>query len=415
MRAWSRFCVLFSFFCIPASASTPLPTDEHGDYNGSDLIEWIKSHPEGDVHPSLRIGRERPGDPTSILGLFVSSDGDAIEKGDVIAQIPWSHLIHPDAKYDKRRKFFSCRAIYNLAKELRLGERSRRAPYVRYLLTQPRGIMPGEWTAAGKEFLAEVLGRGELPPYEETWRETFEETWIEGCSADEDDEIGRAAFWLATSRDEDTLMVPVYDMANHSNDPRRLNTRSFKPDAAGDPFRLVASARIPPGEQIFNSYNRCNQCSDVDEKSCDTFSHSRTPDLFANFGFVEDHPQNWEFDPSDDDEDSSDDDYEAEFEFCLERDPESGELEALWEDEDELPGGRGVAWLRTQYQRLAKIFGDKEKLEGELVRGGDDEGDDGERMTRWEWESIWRYHGALSQALDAVIQSTSKELEWDEL
>lgn len=53
--------------------------------------QWIKSHPEGDVHPSLRIGRERPGDETSLLGLFASSAPGArpIEKGDVIARIPW--------------------------------------------------------------------------------------------------------------------------------------------------------------------------------------------------------------------------------------------------------------------------------------------------------------------------------------
>ena len=50
-----------------------MTTDEYGDYNGLDLIEWIRFHPEGVIHPSLRIGRERPGDSTSMNGLFVSS------------------------------------------------------------------------------------------------------------------------------------------------------------------------------------------------------------------------------------------------------------------------------------------------------------------------------------------------------
>ena len=53
------------------------------------FIKWIRSHPDGDIHPSVRIGRERPGDPTSIIGLFVASDDKPIEKGDIIAQIPW--------------------------------------------------------------------------------------------------------------------------------------------------------------------------------------------------------------------------------------------------------------------------------------------------------------------------------------
>ena len=52
-------------------------------------MKWINSHPDGDIHPSVRIGRERPGDPTSIIGLFVASDAKPIEKGDIIAQIPW--------------------------------------------------------------------------------------------------------------------------------------------------------------------------------------------------------------------------------------------------------------------------------------------------------------------------------------
>ena len=55
------------------------------------ITQWIRSHEEGIIHPSVRIGRERPGDPTSINGLFVSLAPDAkpIEKDEVIAQIPW--------------------------------------------------------------------------------------------------------------------------------------------------------------------------------------------------------------------------------------------------------------------------------------------------------------------------------------
>ncbi|KAL7535544.1 hypothetical protein ACHAXR_006559, partial [Thalassiosira sp. AJA248-18] len=385
-----RLLTILSLYFIQAVASSPLPTDEHGDYNGNDLIEWIKSHPEGDIHPSLRIGRERPGDPTSILGLYVSSssspDAKPIEKGDVIAQIPWDHMIHPDGKY-KKHKFFSCRAIYNIAKELKLGDKSTRAPYVRYLLTQPRGSMPGEWTKAGQDFFSEVLGHGDLPPYEDTWRSHFEDEWMEGCHGSDDDDMERAAFWLASSRDEDSLMVPIYDMANHSNDPELLNTLSYKPDEAGDTFRFVASKKIMPGEQIYNSYNRCNQCSNVPEKDCDTFSFYRTPDLFVHFGFVEDYPQNWEFDPAHlDSEDSSDDD--TEFEFCLLKDAESGELDAFW-DEDELPDGADAQWLKEQLKRLQKLSNKKEEVEKQLVQDGD------EKMTRWEWESIWRYHQAL--------------------
>jgi len=305
-----------------------------------------------------------------------------------------------------------------------LGDKSERAPYVRYLLTQPRGSMPGEWSTAAQNFFSDMLGRDELPPYEHTWRTTFETEWIEGCfgSTDEYYEMERVAYWLASSRDEDTLMVPVYDMANHSNDPNKLNTLSYKPDKAGDSFRLVASKKILPGEQIYNSYNRCNQCSDVDAKDCETYSFWRTPDLFVRFGFVEDYPQNWEFDPTTDDhnddssdDDSSDDD-DREFDVCLQREEGTGEVVALWgeDDEEDLPDGQDIQWLGMHYKRLQKLQDDKETLEKELVRGEgvDDNGEN--KMTRGEWESIWKYHEALVQAIDTAILSSNIEEDSDD-
>jgi hypothetical protein len=56
------------------------------------IQQWIKSHPDGIINPSLRIGREIPGDSSSLLGLFVNSQANPIEKGDIIAQIPWDQL-----------------------------------------------------------------------------------------------------------------------------------------------------------------------------------------------------------------------------------------------------------------------------------------------------------------------------------
>ena len=385
-----------------SSSETALPTDEHGDYNGKDLIEWIRSDPQGDIHPSLRIGREIPGDPQSILGLYVKSDGEPIEKGDIIAEVPWSHMITPDGKYQKY-KFFSCRAIYNIAKELNLGDKSKRAPYVRYLLSQPRGSMPGEWTKKGQDMLLTLLNMNELPPYMDTWMDHYQEEWVEGCSGDENDDTQARAYWLASSRDEDSLMVPIYDMANHSNDPDKLNTLSYKPNKAGHTFRFVASKKILPGEQIYNSYNRCNRCSDVPKKDCETFSFYRTPDIFVHFGFVEDYPQYWEFDRGNhDSEDSSDDDNE--FEFCLRKNKETGELEAYFE-EDEEPDYADKVYMKEQLNHLEEFMAKKSKAMYRalfLLEDGE-ENPDGEKMTQWEWESIQRYYDALVQALTVAI------------
>lgn len=355
-----------------AVAAAAMTTDEYGDYNGLDLIEWIRSHPEGVIHPSLRIGRERPGDSASMNGLFVSSsdlnnNNASIQKGEVIARIPWDRMISPGKKYNKE-KYFSCRAIYKLATELdnwnddtsSSAATSRYGPYITYLKTQSRGIMPGEWSPTGQMFLATyILNNGQLPPYANTWQTKFQSQWLGQClgtpTADDEQKSNneRIAYWLASSRDEDTLMVPIYDMANHSNDRKKLNTISHKPNMAGEAFTFVASRTIHPGEQIYNSYNRCNVCSitqlkmetkttkddyEEEREECETYSYAKTFDLFVNFGFVElDYPQSWEFDtsrttPTDssDDDSSDDDDDDTEIEFCLFKNETTDELTVHW-------------------------------------------------------------------------------------
>ncbi|KAL7428364.1 hypothetical protein ACHAXM_001495 [Skeletonema potamos] len=398
---------IFSFICTVAtvtSSSSPLPTDDNGDYNAADIIEWIRSKPGGMIHDSLRVGRERPGDPNSINGLFVKSDGKAIEKGEAIAQIPWDCTINPGKKYGFY-KFEGCPGIYNLADELRLGEKSTKAPYVRYLLNLPRGTMPGEWNDAAKDFLSVVLGHDQLPPYEENWKFDFRNNWVQRCEGNEKDEVERAAYFLALSRDEDTLMVPIYDMMNHSNDPMKLNTISYKPQKAGDVFRVVASRRIEPGEQVYNSYNRCSRCSidlyGVDPENCESFSYYRTPDIFSHFGFVEDYPQSWIFDSNN----SSDDDESSEFDFCMPKNSKTGEIDVYWgEDVDD----QDIAWSKTQLKRLRKLLKKKKDLEKELV------GEEDDKIGRYQWETIWRYHGALVTALESANEASFFDSSDDE-
>ena len=93
-----------------------------------------------------------------------------------------------------------------------LGDESPHAPYINYLLNQPRGRIPGEWTAAGKGLLKVILGHDMLfndepgvglPP-RGTFLKDYEETWLRECKG-EDTELARAAYFQFTSRDEDTL------------------------------------------------------------------------------------------------------------------------------------------------------------------------------------------------------------------
>jgi len=41
--------------------------------------------------------------------------------------------------------------------EFKLGDESKHAPYINYLKHQPRGLLPAEWSDAGRKLLEETI------------------------------------------------------------------------------------------------------------------------------------------------------------------------------------------------------------------------------------------------------------------
>eukprot|EP00970_Alexandrium_tamarense_P012817 scaffold3091_cov186-Alexandrium_tamarense.AAC.12 len=249
-----------------------------------------------------------------------------------------------------------------------------------------------------KEVDEEGWVEGGLPP---KFMKGFEDVWMDGCGG-EDTELARAAFYQFTSRDEDTLMVPFYDMCNHSNDPKKLNTINSKPRRPGKPFVLRATRDINPGEQIFISYTRCNRCwHDIKYKDCTTWSYYSTSDVFDIFGFVEDFPQTWSFPV--DTEDYGDEEWD-EVLFCLDHDEETGTLLVTFGDnysedsEDWVPTSGGLRFLQDQLLRLKDVEV-KMKNDEKLMAS----------MPNYEWEMSWRYHEALMTAISAAILAADIE------
>ena len=393
--------------CFGFAESIDLPVDEHGDYTASDMIEWINSHHQGYVHPSLRIGRRIPGDPNSIIGTFVSSDAKAIEAGEIIATIPWDCIIGPGNEYSTST-FESCKAIHNLAAELKLGDKSQYKPYVNYLMTQSMKMMPAEWSDAAQTFLYNQILGAELPPFHADWFQAARyKDWLEDCRGNPNDALERFAFYLTSTRDEDTLMIPIYDMMNHSNDPNKLNTLSYKPTKAGDPFVFKASRRIEQSEEIFNCYNRCNVCSEHFREECETFSYRGTPDIFAHYGFVEEFPHYWWFE-------RQTDNGIVEIEFCLEKTEITGKWEVIWIGST--PSDADMAHYTQHLERLERIKTEKHALGVQLVQSYEQDLSEG-KMTRFEWDACWNYHDVLVTILSAVLDSIGKikggELEND--
>ncbi|KAL7547795.1 hypothetical protein ACHAWF_011067 [Thalassiosira exigua] len=285
-----------------------------------------------------------------------------------------------------------------------LGDESKYAPYINYLKNQPRGRIVDDWSKEGKELLNLILGNDSftaddttrvtgLPPHYR--QKNFEETWVRGCGG-EDTELARAAFYQFTSRDEDTLMVPFFDMHNHSNDPKNLNTVPEKPARPGEPFVMRATRDIAPGEQIFISYNRCHPCwHDETYHDCDTLSYYGTSDVFDIFGFVEDFPQLWKF-PMVLTNEKGLKELDT-LKFCLER-PGGKTLVVSYGDnwtptgDDEEPLEDNVKFLAKQLGRLKELESTMKENEG--MR---------EKVPKHQWDMAWRYHEALMVALSAAI------------
>ena len=313
-------------------------------------------------------------------------------------------------------------AIHELHRQFHLGDESKYAPYVNYLKNQPGGRIPSEWTMAGKQLLYTILDRpnnsvlrnnddeseddeqgvGGLPPHNHL--KGYEETWIQECHG-ADTPMARAAFYQFTSRDEDTLMVPFYDMHNHSNDPKKLNTISYKPTKKGRPFVLRALRDIMPGEQIYISYNRCHRCwFDEEYKDCVSYSHYGTSEVFDVFGFVEDYPQMWKFRmkvPGGGGGEQWD-----ELKFCLERDENDDDddddnnnnkrLVVTFGDnyvtKGEEPTEANILYLAEQLIRLHEL---EVSLKNDQVLM--------ETMPRYEWDMAWNYHQALMTSISAAM------------
>eukprot|EP00957_Ditylum_brightwellii_P062110 4713660-Ditylum_brightwellii.AAC.1 len=81
-------------------------------------------------------------------------------------------------------------------------------------------------------------------------------------------------------------MIPIYDMFNHRNGHwfNSVDTGIH----SNNKIIIFASREIRPGQQIYNSYNQCQDCGG-------RFTDYGTPEILRDYGFVEMFPQRWIF------------------------------------------------------------------------------------------------------------------------
>jgi spermidine synthase len=347
------------------------------------LTEWLASLPGGYFNPKQEIRPvkmldEAPGEEV-FYGVFAK---EFIAKGELLNQVPWEYIINDVeedttlAERDDEDGSLKCGTTRNLVKEMNRVETSKYGPYIRYLMKQPTGAIPSAWTENGKAMLEEVLGERnqKIPPEEATsW---IEEDWLDGCHGDPGDDIGIKAAVVVITRADDELLVPVYDMYNHKNG-KFYNTKMLV--NRGVNHQVTARRDIQPGEQIHNSYNMCDYCGGRKDGY-------GTPEIFRDYGFVEDFPQRWDL-------------RDLDVMFDLLKD-ENGEVVIDWSNgrmpkkvKDRNEAKRGLVKELKRLYKVRRMIWEHEWKDGKPSIPID------------EWDSIWEYHQAIVNAISYALNS----------
>ncbi|KAG7339654.1 spermine/spermidine synthase domain containing protein [Nitzschia inconspicua] len=348
------------------------------------LTEWLNSLPGGYFNPKQEI-RPVPTENESdevFYGVFAK---EPISKGELLNQVPWDYILNDEeddpslAEQDESDGSLRCGTARNLAYEMRNVEQSKFGPYIRYLLNQPKGVLPSAWSKKGKDMLQEMLGGAaqKIPPLEATtW---LDDDWIQSCHADPSDDIGAHAAMQVVSRADDDLLIPVYDMYNHRNG-KWYNTHMKL--NRGVNHVVTARRDIEPGEQIHNSYNMCDECGG-------RRNSYGTPEIFRDYGFVEDFPQRWDLDDFDVMIDLSKDEETSDTLVAFQNKPKDGkDTEAA------------KRMLRKELKRLYKVrhlLWENEWNNGEPT------------IPMNEWESLWEYHQAVVDAISYALNALAND------
>eukprot|EP00547_Thalassionema_nitzschioides_P012345 CAMPEP_0194261054 /NCGR_PEP_ID=MMETSP0158-20130606/45824_1 /TAXON_ID=33649 /ORGANISM="Thalassionema nitzschioides, Strain L26-B" /LENGTH=1291 /DNA_ID=CAMNT_0039001161 /DNA_START=88 /DNA_END=3964 /DNA_ORIENTATION=- len=250
----------------------------------SDQIDWLRAK-GGTFNDKLEIRHADQSDPTSRYGMYATGD---IPEDELLIEVPRSCLLTAGDDTGSYGGMW-CPTVRNLIKEMRKGDESDFAPYAKYLKVQPHGQLPSAWSDAGKELLLEVLGQNDEDPSNDLrpaepidW---IDSDWYQECKGG-DDPFEQNAGLMLVQRGWDDIMIPVYDMMSHRNG-KWLNTKSNSVHEKTENVRVSASQDIKAGDEIYTTYNFCEDCGNRGTK------HFGTPEIFRDYGFVENYPQRW--------------------------------------------------------------------------------------------------------------------------
>lgn len=273
--------IVLTWDCHVAYADSIHGVDEK---HAAALISWLQAS-GGFFHPHLEMRRRDPSDPTSYFGMYAKAP---IAEGEVMIRVPKSMILDSGEDEPEITSALVCGTVRNLIEQLKLKDKSDYAPYVNYLLdTQPPGQIPSAWSDEGKKLLKSILDGDsqddvELPP---ALPFSWLDDWYGDCNGNKDP-LEEYAALLVIQRSWDDLLIPVFDMMSHRNGDW-WNTGS-NPLHEGEPAQVYARRDIQAGEEIYTTYNHCEDCG----ARYETYG---TPEILREYGFVEQFPQSWIF------------------------------------------------------------------------------------------------------------------------
>lgn len=355
----SHFPLVLIFSLLFAVVSIVVAAQENDDVKlANAIVDWVRRE-GGYFSHKLKIGRLND-DPSNPLGVFCSQDIQAKER---LLEVPHSCFISlwdeaesvEDDDEDEAFYHNVCHLAQKLALELKLGKDSYYEPFIEYVKHQRQGQIPATWSDEGKQVLGQVLFKGSDVV---DWMKLH----FDDCNVEDH------VLALTVQRGYDTALIPVWDLFNHRNGDG-LNTEN-DPMYDHDALKVRASRDLKKGEEVFATYNECEDC-------IDTRWYWGTPEILRDFGFVESFPQRWIFE-----------DYEIWFEID---EDDNGELDIEWdigEDGYGVPDEEGIAFMKKELKRLQEI---------DMKEQG--------KVPEYEWNSIKQYHEAAMTAISKAIES----------
>jgi spermidine synthase len=359
-----------------------VPSGNTAEKHVRNLTTWLRSN-GGYFNFKLEIRRVDPKDPTSEFGVFAKKNIKAKER---LMEIPADLILTPkfdfaldadrEVNYFEREYFeSSCELMLTLIAEMELGDDSEFAVYVNYLKQKDRSMIPAMWSEAGKELMRQIENPtgDRLPPSGAVdWVDDFVNS---GC-IDINDKFEKRAAILVLSRgrgNSETVLVPVLDMINHSNNKEARNTESTTV-ITDTSVHVRAFTEIKAGEQLFLSYNDCVDCQD----KADSMG---TPEILREHGFLESYPQRWYFGSM----------------YVVLDEVEDGNGKTIIEASHfgAQPSEIDLEWMTEQMIRLQHLLDDDAMIDAP------------DRVPEKELETILLYHSAVMKALSGALKKGS--------